>query len=157
MDFTLFGLVPMIFGAPADSPRGLLDQVYQPLMAGQYQNLEEYYSPRLRELVSENLQANVLDPKGQPLDPEAPGIVSFNPFLNGDNSAVSDLKVTDPLIQGDTAVALVSFQDVSQPTTLSISMVRAEGEWKVDDIAAVGPGEKWLYSWLLKYDPFSQQ
>jgi hypothetical protein len=33
----------------------------------------------------------------------------------------------------------------------------AQSEWKVDDIASVGEGEKWLYSWLLKYNSLRQQ
>ena len=159
MDFTWLGMVPMIFGAGAasDTPRALLDQIYQPLMAGQYQNLEEFYSPRLQELTADNLEANVVDASGQPIDPQAPEIVSFNPFLNGENALVQDLQVTEPITRNGTAVALVSFVNANQPTVLSISMVELEGQWKVDDIAAVGAGEKWLYSWLLQYDPFGMR
>ncbi|MDB5623941.1 MAG: hypothetical protein JWR39_2504 [Devosia sp.] len=159
MDFTWLGMVPMIFGAGAasDTPRALLDQIYQPLLAGQYHNLEEFYSPRLQELTAHNLEANVVDVSGQPVDPEAPAIVSFNPFLNGETADVKDLQVTEPITRDGTAVALVSFVNAGQPAVLSISMVELQGEWKVDDIAAVGAGEKWLYSWLLQYDPFSMR
>jgi hypothetical protein len=99
----------------------------------------------------------VVDVSGQPADPEAPAIVSFNPFLNGETADVKDLQVTEPITRDGTAVALVSFVNAGQPAVLSISMVELQGEWKVDDIAAVGAGEKWLYSWLLQYDPFSMR
>lgn len=157
MDWSLFGLVPMIFGgAPADSPRALLDSIYQPLQSGAQINLEEHYTDHLQALVAYNLEANALDTSGARIDPGAPQIVAFNPFLNGPETPVDALHVSEPIIQGDTAVALVSFERASQPTILTVSMVHDE-VWKVDDIASVGAGEKWLYSWLLQYDPYNQQ
>ncbi|MNU08355.1 hypothetical protein D3C72_2543600 [compost metagenome] len=53
-------------------------------------------------------------------------------------------------------MALVSFERAGQPTILTVSMVH-DAVWKVDDVASVGAGEKWLYSWLLQYDPYNQQ
>ena len=157
MDWTLFGLVPMIFGgAPADSPRALLDLIYQPLQSGQQINLEEHYSAHLQDLVANNLQLNAVDAAGKPIDPGAPAVVDFNPFLNGLDTTVNNLAVSEPVIQGETAVALVSFESAGQPTILTISMVH-DGAWKIDDVASVGAGEKWLYSWLLQYDPYNQQ
>jgi hypothetical protein len=158
MDVTLFGLLPMLFGGTAaDSPQALLNDIYLPSKAGQLENVKEHYSSRLRELVSSNLEQNIVDRSGQAIDPGAPGIVEFNPFLNGDDADLQGLTVTTPIIIDDAAVALVSFTTVDGSSVLSISMVRADEEWKVDDIASVGGGEKWLYSWLLRYDPFSQQ
>ena len=158
MDFSLFGLVPMIFGGvPADTPRALLDSIYQPLVAGQYETIEEHYSDRLQELVAANIALNVRDTSGMPIDPDAAPIVEFNPFLNGYDTALEHLQVTEPIISDDTAVSLVSFDKAGSSTVLSVSMVREADAWKVDDIASVGEGEKWLYSWLLQFDPFSQQ
>jgi hypothetical protein len=157
MDLTLFGLVPMLFGgAPADSPRALLDSIYQPLQSGEQVSLEEHYSADLQALLANNLMLNVVDASGNPIDPTAPGIVAFNPFLNGTDADITDLSVTEPVVQGETAVALVSFATEGQPTILTVSMIR-EGDWKIDDVASVGSGEKWLYSWLLQYDPYNQQ
>ena len=157
MDLTFFGLLPMLFGgAPADSPRALLDTIYEPLIAGEQVNLEEHYSDRLQMLVSNNLALNAVEQTGTAIDPEAPAIVEFNPFLNGTDTNLSNLSVTEPVVQGQTAVALVSFGTNSVTTILTISMIN-DSEWKIDDIASVGSGEKWLYSWLLQYDPFNQQ
>lgn len=157
MDWSLFGLVPMIFGgAPADTPRALLDAIYQPLQSGAQVNLEEHYTDHLQQLVAYNLEANVVDASGARIDPGAPQIVAFNPFLNGPETPVDALFVSEPIVQGDTAVALVSFERAGQPTVLTVSMQRDE-VWKVDDVASVGAGKKWLYSWLLQYDPFDQQ
>ena len=157
MDWTVFGLVPMLFGgAPADTPRALLDEIYQPLQGGQQINLEEHYSDHLQQLVANNLELNAVDVTGAAIDPGAPGIVEFNPFLNGTDARLTNLSVTEPVVQGQSAVALVSFQTASVPTTLSISMIN-DGAWKIDDVASVGAGEKWLYSWLLQYDPFDQK
>ena len=157
MDLTFFGLVPMIFGgAPVDSPRALLDSIYQPLQSGEQINLEEHYSAHLQALVASNLEINVVDTSGARIDPGAPAVVEFNPFLNGTEAKLDNLAVTEPVVQGDTAVALVSFVAQGQPTVLSVSMIN-DGDWKVDDVASVGAGEKWLYSWLLQYDPYNQQ
>jgi hypothetical protein len=157
MDWTVLGLVPMLFGgAPADTPRALLDEIYQPLQGGQQINLEEHYSDHLQQLVANNLELNAVDVTGAAIDPGAPGIVEFNPFLNGTDARLANLSVTEPVVQGQSAVALVSFQTASVPTTLSISMIN-DGAWKIDDVASVGAGEKWLYSWLLQYDPFDQK
>ena len=157
MDLTFFGLLPMLFGgAPADSPRALLDALYQPLQAGEQVNLEVHYSDQLQSLVANNLAINAVDQTGTAVDPGAPPIVEFNPFLNGTEASLANLSVTEPVVQGDTAVALVSFEAASVPTILTISMVN-DGEWKIDDVASVGQGEKWLYSWLLQYDPYDQQ
>jgi hypothetical protein len=135
----------------------MLDQIYQPILAGQSQNFEQYYSPRLQQIASFNLEANIVDAAGKPIDPQAPEIVSFNPFANGESASLENLQVTEPIVQGQSAVSLVSFVNNAEPTILSISMVELGGEWKVDDIAAVGGGEKWLYSWLLQYDPFAER
>ncbi len=157
MDWNIFGLLPMIFGgAPADSPRALLDTIYQPLQAGQEINLEEHYSAHLQDLVVYNLQSNIEDRSGVKIDPQAPGIVEFNPFLNGSDAPVANLAVSEPVVQGDAAVALVSFNSSGVSTILTISMVN-DGDWKVDDIASLGGGENWLYSWLLQFDPYDQQ
>ena len=158
MDFTFFGLVPMLFGGvAADSPRALLDSIYQPLLVGERTSVEQHYSERLQELVAANIELNAVDENGGRIDPEAAPVVEFNPFLNGDRAVLSDLKVTEPLVSGETAVSLVSFDNEGGETILSVSMIRSDGEWKVDDIASVGSGEKWLYSWLLQYDPFGEQ
>ncbi|GEM_PF-1908038 len=157
MDWNIFGLLPMIFGgAPADSPRALLDTIYQPLQAGQDINLEEHYSAHLQDLVVYNLQSNIEDRSGIKIDPQAPDIVEFNPFLNGSDAPVANLAVSEPVVQGDTAVALVSFDSSGVSTILTISMVN-DGDWKIDDIASLGGGENWLYSWLLQFDPYDQQ
>ncbi len=157
MDWNIFGLLPMIFGgAPVDSPRALLDAIYQPLQAGQQINLEEHYSAHLQDLVVYNLQSNIEDRSGIKIDPQAPDIVDFNPFLNGNDAPVANLAVSEPVIQGDTAVAMVSFDSSGVSTILTISMVN-DGDWKIDDIASLGGGENWLYSWLLQFDPYDQQ
>lgn len=159
MDFTLFGLVPMLFGGtPADTPRALLEEIYQPISVGHHEQLESYFSQSLQELVARNLQQNEVGADGELIDPNAPAVVDFNPFLNGTDPDIKDLTVTEPIVNDGNAVALVSFTNAEGPTILSISMLEnTQSEWKVDDIASVGGGEKWLYSWLLKYDPYSEQ
>lgn len=158
MDLSLFGLVPLLFGGgTADTPRTVLDAIYQPLLVGEAANLEQHYSDRLQGLVATNLALNVVDVSGRQVDPEAPGIVAFNPFLNGTDAMLQHLEIGEPVIKGETAVSLVSFERAEGPSLLSVSLVHEPDGWKVDDVASLGGQEKWLYSWLLQYDPFSQQ
>ncbi len=158
MDLSLFGLIPLLFGGgTTDTPRGLLDAIYEPLLAGEAQNVEQFYSNRLQDLVATNLQLNVVDVSGVRVDPEAPGIVAFNPFVNGTDAAVQHLEIGEPVIKGETAVSLVSFERAEGASLISVSMVHEPDGWKVDDVASLGQSEKWLYSWLLQFDPFSQQ
>jgi hypothetical protein len=60
----------------------LLEEIYQPIASGEQQQLESFYSKRLQELVAQNLQQNDVDTAGELIDPIAPAIVGFNPFLN---------------------------------------------------------------------------
>lgn len=143
MDLSFFGLIPMIVGGqPVDTPQTLLDRIYQPARDHRIMEPAAFYSPRLLGLVE----------KGK--DHESAHTASFNPFLNG-YALAADITVAPPIVQGDTAVGLVRFNAMAVPNVVSISMVKTPDGWKVDDIASVGPGERWLYSWLLEYDPFS--
>lgn len=158
MDLYLFGLIPLLFGGgTTDTPRALLDAIYQPMLLGESQNVEQYYSERLQGLVANNLQLNVVDVSGVRVDPEAPGIVAFNPFLNGTDAAVQNVEIGEPVVKGETAVSLVSFERAEGASLISVSMVHQADGWKVDDVASLGQSEKWLYSWLLQFDPFGQQ
>lgn len=139
-----------------DSPKALLEAIYAPYQAGGRQNApEQFYSARLRGLIAENLRRHTADAAG-PLDNAAPDVLDFDPFIEGQHSLLLDLKLGEPVVQGERATSIVSFHNFDHSSLLTIAMVREAGGWLVDDIASLGSGENWLLSWLLQYDPFGQ-
>ena len=161
MDLSLWGLVPMMLGGtvqPYDNPKALVAAIYAPAaQADEQPDIEQFYSARLKGLVAENLSRTVVDQKGQRIDPDAPPILDFNPFLDGNETVLNNLSIGEPTTMGDRAVATVTFVHDKQPALLSIAMVKEADGWHVDDVASLGAENQWLLSWLLQYDPFSEQ
>jgi hypothetical protein len=156
----MFGLlvaIAVIGGAYAyDDPKALLEAVYAPYTAGQSPgDREQYFSARLKGLYAANLERRSLDSKtGAEVDPNAPNLVDFDPFIEGDHALLLDLSIGAPVIQGDRALSTVTFHNFDHTSLLAITMKREQDGWKVDDIASMGSEENWLLSWLLQYDPF---
>lgn len=138
-----------------DDPKALLDAIYAPYIAGKQPDRPElYYSADLKDLLAKNLARQAVDDKGQPVDPDAAPALSFDPFIEGQHSLLLDVAITAPVIQGDHAVATVSFHNFDHASLLSVAMVKEADGWKVDDVASLGGDQNWLLSWLLQYDPF---
>ena len=159
----LIGLVLALIAAPAlafDDPKALVTAIYAPYQTpGQAaeQDPAQYYSERLRGLVSGHAakaDAALLTSSnvGTHTGDVAP-VLGFNPFINGQQSLLMDLSIGEPTVVSDKAMVTVSFHNFDQSTLLALSLVKAADGWKVDDVASLGQGEHWLYSWLLQYDP----
>jgi hypothetical protein len=132
-----------------DDPKSLVDAIYAPyttLGAPRDQNPAQYYSERLRGLVSVNAAQQGDNP---------PPLLEFNPFIVANEALLRDLAIGTPVVQGDRAIVTVAFDNFDSRNLLTLSMVRDPDGWKVDDVASMGDGENWLLSWLLQYDPFA--
>jgi hypothetical protein len=138
-----------------DQPKALLEAVYAGYQAGGNRTTPEtYYSARLKGLYAANLERQALDAeKGIAVDPNAPPVLDFDPFIEGNHALIAEFQIGEPVVTGSRAVATVSFANFDHRATLAIAMVREGEGWKVDDIASLS-GENWLLSWLLQYDPF---
>ena len=110
---------------------------------------------RLKDLYAANAERQAVDKKGRALDPDAPAMLAFDPFIEGQNSLLMDLAISDPVTSGDHAVATVSFHNFDHMSLMSLSLVKEADGWKVDDVASLAGTQNWLLSWLLQYDPFS--
>jgi hypothetical protein len=139
-----------------DSPKALVEAIYQPYKVGEvHTDRSQFYSTRLKEILTANLQLQEsVDPAGVPVNPSAPDLLNFDPFIAGQNALLLDLVIGEPLIKGDRAVTTVSFSNFDHEAILSLALVREADGWKVDDVASLGSTEKWLLSWLAQYDPF---
>ncbi|HEY9009453.1 MAG TPA: hypothetical protein VIN06_00400 [Devosia sp.] len=150
----LFLLLPAAAQA-FDDPKSLLDAIYAPYQAGKkHETLDVFYSNRLKGLFIDH-GARVTDEV--PAVGEGTDAVpsrAFNPFLDSDNALLLDVKISEPMVLGDGALAMVSFHNFDHPSLLSIAMVKESDGWKVDDVTSTGAGENWMLSWLLLYDPW---
>jgi hypothetical protein len=136
-----------------DTPRALVEAIYAPyqtLGAAQAQDPAQYYSERLRGLVAANAMTGILD------EGDAPEVLDFNPFIDGTQSLLRDVVISDPVVARNRALVSVSFQNFDAVSLLSLSLVQEADGWRVDDIASMGDGENWLLSWLLQFDPYAQ-
>jgi hypothetical protein len=138
-----------------DSPKSLVDAIYQPYLGGRQQaDLDQFYSERLRQLFADQAGAPVTTAVettgsvgvGRPVD--------FNPFIDADHGLLLDVTVGEPLVVGDKALVTVGFHNFDQPTLLTLSLVNEAGSWKVDDVTSTGGEANWMLSWLLQYDPW---
>jgi hypothetical protein len=161
----LLGILLALMAAPAfafDDPKALVTAIYAPYQTpGQAtdQDPAQFYSERLKGLVSAHAAkaaADLLTSSNTGTDTgDVAPVLGFNPFINGQSSLLMDLQVGEPTVINDKAMVTVSFHNFDQATLLALSLVKAADGWKVDDVASLGQGEHWLYSWLLQYDPFS--
>ena len=139
-----------------DDPKALLEAIYAPYTAGQTPgDREQYYSARLKGLYAANLERQAVDNRtGDAVDPNAPNLLSFDPFIEGGHALLLALSIGTPVVQGERALATVTFHNFDHTSLLAITMKREQDGWKVDDIASMGSDQNWLLSWLLQYDPF---
>jgi hypothetical protein len=139
-----------------DTPRALAEAIYQPYTAGKKHEagLERFYSARLKNLYDANLTRQSVDTQGAAVDPDAPDMLVFDPFIEGQNSLLLDLVIGEPMVNGDSAVVTVTFHNFDHRSIISIAMVREQDGWTVDDVASLTGSQNWLLSWLLQYDPF---
>ena len=136
-----------------DTPRALLEAIYQPYQAGKtHESLDPFYSNRIKGLFIDH--ANRVTGDVATLDTDATPNRAFNPFLDSDHALLLDVTISDPILLGEDALATVSFHNFDHPSLLSIAMVKEPDGWKVDDVTSTGKGENWMLSWLLIYDPW---
>ena len=137
-----------------DSPRALVDAIYQPYLGGQQQtDLSQFYSERLKQLFAEQAGETTTAGTGT-TGSIGPASVDFNPFIDADHGLLLDVTIGEPLVVGSKALVTVGFHNFDQPTLLSLSLVNESGSWKVDDVTSTGGDANWMLSWLLQYDPW---
>ena len=149
-----FLLVPAAAQA-FDNPKALLEAIYQPYQSGQkHDSLDPFYSDRLKGLFIDHANRATDDVMALAPETDASPNRAFNPFLDSDNALLLDVKIGEPVVLGDNALATVSFHNFDHPSLLTVAMVKEADGWRVDDVTSTGAGENWMLSWLLIYDPW---
>ncbi|MDQ3801665.1 MAG: YbjP/YqhG family protein [Acidobacteriota bacterium] len=62
------------------------------------------------------------------------GVLDFDPFYNAQDIEIKNLKVGEPKIEGDRATVIVTFQNFDRKESLTYSLARRSGAWKISDI-----------------------
>ena len=136
------------------SPKELVAAIYDDYNLGRtVADPSVYYSTRLRAVFDQAIENDVFASDAAMSGSEFTLNAVFNPFLPDVNALLFDVAIGEPTVIDDRAVVNVSYHNFDQPRLLSISMVRENEGWRVDDVASMGNEDHWLLSWALTYDP----
>ena len=121
-------------------PRGPVTHIYALYESGDFsQDPTELFTPALRDLWEASFDE---DPVG----------LGFDPFIDGQDFEITDLVISDPVIDGDSATVAASFRNFGHYVELHYELLRRAEGWKIDDLISVGePG--WRLGELLAVDP----
>jgi len=120
--------------APAfafDTPKALLEALYSPYSKGDsfdWNSWDEtqFRSKHLNELFAKDAKE---------ADGEV-GRLDFDPYIDGQDYQISDLKFGEPTIDGDMAKVEVTFKNLDTPDDLMFTLVKEPDGWKVDDVVS---------------------
>jgi hypothetical protein len=79
------------------------------------------------------------------------GPLDFDPVINGQDGAATNLKIGKPVIRGDKAELDVTFTN-GRPVKLHYTLVRENGGWKIDNIACRSGEYHWSVRDLISHD-----
>jgi hypothetical protein len=136
------------------SPKELVAAIYDDYNLGRtVADPSVYYSARLKAVLDQAIENDVFASDAAMSGSEFTLNAVFNPFLPDVNALLFDVAIGEASVIDDRAVVNVSYHNFDQPRLLSISMIREDGGWRVDDVASMGNEDHWLLSWALTYDP----
>ena len=131
--------------AAQETPRALLESAFAPYQTGNFPTEWDWnYSARLRALFAAD--------RTRYADDEVP-TVDFDPLVNSQDVGVTDIVITEPVVQGDTAIGIVTFLNYGEPGISVITMVKEGDVWRIDDLATMTGEYRFLLSELLRRGP----
>jgi len=123
----LLALTGLAHAQSYDTPEALLAAFYQPY-------LDDSFGEDDGRFRSQDLQA--LYDQDAEITPEGEiGTLDFDPFISGQDYAISNLEIGEAEIDGDWATVVVSFDNFERPVTMDYDLVLEDDGWKIDDVA----------------------
>lgn len=122
------------------------EQIVSGFYAGKY--LEPFYSDDAEQratLLSKELGASFSKNEKQ----YGEVLITFDPFVNGQDAKLSELKVDRAIIKMNRALVYVNFLNFDQDISLLYVFVCENDVWKLDEIASIGDGARWLLTDVL--------
>jgi hypothetical protein len=123
------------FGQSYDSPTALLKAFYKPYLADEIPDDQEGFRSAALNALYEADEENT--PEGEM------GALDFDPYIDGQDFAISALSIEEIEVDADTATVEVSFNNFDQPRVLTYDLVFENGSWRIDDV--FGEGDDYTY------------
>ena len=128
-----------------DTPKALLEAVYAPYEKGDSFNWDnwdetQFRSKELNELFAKDLKE---------ADGEV-GRIDFDPYVDGQDYQISDLKFGDATITGDTAKVEVTFKNFEMEEDMVFTLVKEADGWKIDDVNSKGGADPYDLKDIMK-------
>lgn len=137
----MFSLTLVVPGLAFDTPQALMQAVYAPYVQADYDwsgyDDSAWRSKELEALFEQDAAETPEDQVGR---------LDFDPYVDGQDFDLSDLKIGNPAISGDAAQVEVTFKNFDAAEDLVFSLVHESDGWKIDDIVSSNPD----YQWSLK-------
>jgi hypothetical protein len=116
-----------------DTPEALLKALYSPYSQGDsfdWSNWDEakFRSQELNDLFAKDLKE---------ADGEV-GRIDFDPYVDGQDYQISDLKFGKATITGDSAKVEVTFKNFEMEEDMVFTLIKEADGWKVDDVKSKG-------------------
>ncbi len=102
--------------------------------------LPDMYSKRLQALIDKDAAEGEV------------GRLDFDPIVDGQDWEIGGLKMKEVYRSGGEARVRADFANFGEPRNLLFSLVREDGEWRIDDIAETLP-PRWTLSKILTGAP----
>jgi hypothetical protein len=121
-----------------DTPEALLQALYAPYSKADFDwnswDESAFRSAHLNELFAKDAKE---------ADGEV-GRLDFDPYIDGQDYQITDLKIGEATIKGETATVEVTFKNFDTPDDLTFTLVKEDDGWKIDDV--VNPNKDFPYS-----------
>ena len=128
---TVAAIAATIFPAFAyDTPAALLKALYTPYTTANY-DWDNWDESKLR-----SKELNALFDKDTKEANGDMGRLDFDPYIDGQDYQITDLKIGDATITGDTAKAEVTFKNFDSAEDLTFTLVKEADGWKIDDVSS---------------------
>lgn len=134
----VLSLTSLTFAQAYDTPEALLEAFYQPYFEGSFpENESQFRSAELQALYDNDAE---ITPEGEM------GAISFDPYIDGQDYEITDFAIGAVAIEGDTAVADVTFSNFGEPRALTYELVLESDGWKIDDVVSTNPDNPYRLS-----------
>ena len=114
-----------------DTPKDLLEALYSPYSQGDSFDWSKWDEAKFR-----SKELNELFDKDAKESGGDVGRLDFDPYIDGQDYQITDLKFGNAQVTGDTAKVEVTFKNFDLAEDLTFTLVKEADGWKVDDVSS---------------------
>jgi hypothetical protein len=121
--------------APAlafDTPQALLKALYAPY------SKPDFDWSKFDETQFRSKELNALFAKDEKEANGEVGRLDFDPYVDGQDYQLTDMKFGTPVITGDKATVEVTFKNMDMEEDMVFALVKEADGWKIDDVKSKG-------------------